>query len=872
MMNKVVRSVFLGLIIGVIFTLGLLIWFVKANEEFITAKLLSQLEKETTIQLTQQQIELSLWQHFPNVSLTIHDVVIPQPIDFNGANGARNMLEVEKLYLNTDLVPILLQRIQIKHIGVEAGQVNIVRNTAGKLNLNALFSKDKTGESSGKPLKIDAFLLHQVKVSYYQESSVFYMNHFFEEGRLSLNQSASDISLKFHLEGILQDLNSKGFVLEENVGVVYDGVFAGGDNNWEITDAQLTLDDVAFSVEGILNTDIPPEYEFVFSGNNISAKSMQPLLAKIGYDLPEELKIEKGEINIQGRLEALRPRPQMQVLIDFTGRKLQLFAGNNELRKGFFEGRISANTVTQKYRVELTRSNFQSLGGTFTGNVLLTRERNRRLSVALEGDMPLGSLLATVNNNLKTDAEGLIYLNYHYDGLFPEKPEELLLANNAKVTLAFQNNKLIVKAPYSLTLTELSGKISKQSSLYIDSVTGQIEGSKFFIDARLQDPELLTPENSRQNARISGVLKGDSLNTAWFKRSRKDAPAIKGSQTKKSHLFPDDITGSLSVHLGAFVHNTFLARNLHLMAHYKPGMLTLREVDLQTAGGNVRAGGVLMKKLNGNMALRAQGNFRQLHISDLFTSMNNFGQDFIRDDHLGGTLSGTLQLQTDLSGDGKISLPTLVTHSKVRIDNGELIGFEPLMGLSKFIDVQELKHIRFSTLENQVSIAHQLIRIPQMDINTSAFNITASGEHAFDREFDYHLKVLLSDVLSSRFKRRNNKKESFGAIEDDGLGNTAVYLRIQGNPDDYEVSYDRQAAREVMRQRVQQEKNVLKNILNQEFGWFDKDTTKVEQKSVGHKIEFEPEANKKKKKKEDKSKEKPVFNIVFEEDTTSKKK
>ncbi|HKK82279.1 MAG TPA: hypothetical protein VJ909_08520, partial [Prolixibacteraceae bacterium] len=207
-MNRVVRSVFLGLIIGVVFTLGLLVWFVKANEEFITSKLLHQLEKETTIQLTQQQIELSLWEHFPNVSLTIHDVVVPQPIGFNGAKSSPNMLEAQKLYIDTDLVPLLLQRIQIKHIGVEGGQVNIERNTEGKLNLNVLFSKEKSGESAEKPLKIDVFLLDKVKVSYYQESSAFYLNHFFEEGRLSLNRSASDFSIHFHLEGDIQGVNS----------------------------------------------------------------------------------------------------------------------------------------------------------------------------------------------------------------------------------------------------------------------------------------------------------------------------------------------------------------------------------------------------------------------------------------------------------------------------------------------------------------------------------------------------------------------------------------------------------------------------------------------------------------------------------------
>jgi hypothetical protein len=167
----------------------------------------------------------------------------------------------------------------------------------------------------------------------------------------------------------------------------------------------------------------------------------------------------------------------------------------------------------------------------------------------------------------------------------------------------------------------------------------------------------------------------------------------------------------------------------------------------------------------------------------------------------------------------------LVADSKVEIRNGELIGFEPMLGLSRFIDVSELQHIRFSTLKNEIFIRNQVITIPQMDINSSAFNISGSGTHRFDGHFDYRMRVLLSDVLYGRARRAKPENQEFGIVEDDGLGRTSLYLLVSGTSDNYRVSYDRGAVREMIRESIADERNALKQLLHEEFGWFSSDSS-----------------------------------------------
>lgn len=872
-MNKVYRSVLVGLTIGVLLTIGLFVWFVKANESFIIDRVLAQLEEETTIQLTNDQLELSIWRHFPNVSLSVRDVLIPQPDNYRGAN-VDTMLFARKLYVNTDLIPLLLRRIQIKHIGIQEGEIHIKRDSRGKLNLTSLFLNEKGGSPGRRsPLKIDAFHVEDVLVTYYQESNSFYINHFIQEGRLSVLQTDLALDLSFQLTGNLQKIEGQNVKIDDSYQVTYKGILRGEKNQWEIRNGSVAIDGLAFSSEGIIDTDVPSEYEFVFSGQQLAASQVAKLLAKGGYQIPENIQLAKGEIAIQGRIEALRPRPQMQMTIDFVGEKLQVQVAQSVLNKGYVEGRVSLSAARNRYQIEIGKSHFQTMGGVFSGHLLLTQGRQRRLSMAFEGEMPLEALLAVVKPNVQVRGDGGVYLNYHYDGLFPQNSKDLLVAREAKISMTLQDNTLEFQQPYSFAFSNVTGTLTKDEHLHLDSLSGMLEGSNFLINAEMVNPEFLTSENQAQQTHLKGNIHFDSLNTIWFSKQLSTGAS---SKREKSTLFPAHLYGNVKCEVGTFEHRSFKAKSIELTLQYKPGMITLREVDMWTARGRVRAGGVLLKKADGVMSLRAQGNMNQLSIGELFRSMNNFGQDFLRDDHLGGRLSGDLKLQANLSKEGRIMVPSLKTHSKIRIEEGELIGFEPMMGLSKFIDVEELKHIRFSTLENQISIANQLIKIPQMDIHSSAFNITASGEHAFSHQFDYHVKVLLSEVFSSRLTKQKSKQEAFGAIEDDGLGNTAVYLQIEGTPDEYEVSYDRQAVRQVMKKRVEKEKKVLKEILNQEFGWFSKDTLKgLKEKNVEHRVEFENPPKTTIEKKETtrtRKKEKPLFNVVFEEDTTSKRK
>jgi hypothetical protein len=61
-------------------------------------------------------------------------------------------------------------------------------------------------------------------------------------------------------------------------------------------------------------------------------------------------------------------------------------------------------------------------------------------------------------------------------------------------------------------------------------------------------------------------------------------------------------------------------------------------------------------------------------------------------------------------------------------------------------------------------------------------------------------------------------------VEDDGLGRTSLLLKIVGKGEEAKVSYDMKAAGDHVKNSIKKEKQTLKTILNQEYGWYKGDS------------------------------------------------
>jgi hypothetical protein len=215
-------------------------------------------------------------------------------------------------------------------------------------------------------------------------------------------------------------------------------------------------------------------------------------------------------------------------------------------------------------------------------------------------------------------------------------------------------------------------------------------------------------------------------------------------------------------------------------------------------------------------------------IKSAFSSFRNFGQDFLKADNISGKLSGSLSVLLPADSLWKIDIKSISAEGKYTIADGALIDFEPVKNLSSFIEISELENIRFEELENDFFIRNNFLYTPQMDIRSSAVNLSVSGKHSFENDYEYHVKAFLSEILSRKFRKPKPNTTEFGAVQDDGLGRTSIMLKIEDKGEDVRVSYDMKAAGSEIRNDIKAERKTLKTILNEEYGWFKEDTAAPE--------------------------------------------
>ena len=260
-----------------------------------------------------------------------------------------------------------------------------------------------------------------------------------------------------------------------------------------------------------------------------------------------------------------------------------------------------------------------------------------------------------------------------------------------------------------------------------------------------------------------------------------------------------------------------------------------------------------------NFFLKSSSKLDNIDINNLFQSFNNFGQTTITSENITGNLTGNVDLTTEIENNLKLIEDKLKCSADIEIINGKLKNYEPIYKLSNFIDLEELEEIDFSKLSNQIVIKDRIISIPEMEVHSSAYNLSVEGKHTFDNIIDYKIQILFSELLSKKVRERNYKKnnELFSK-----KGRLKIPIVIYGSIDslDYKINFKKAASN--IKSGLQKEKYEVQTIIKQEFSSSDKN---IKEKSDSIKslnnfdIDWEESSDDTKENKNEK------FDIIWEE-------
>lgn len=867
-----IKSIFIGLSLGVIILIGILSVISYLYEDEVSQYLIEELNENILTEIEAEDVNFSLIKKFPKASIEFKNVLAHSKDGFyKEVKGytTDTLFFAQSIFIKVDILDLIQDEISIHSIHFNKGRINLFTDHLG--DPNYIFWKKHTNDSSRKEFSIE---LSEVKITnadilYCNDATNIIYRSRAEKIDFEGNFSRKNYLLKIKANQFIQLLSVENvhYIINKNTrtNLELDVV----DNLIHLNNGNLKLQNLTFSVNGKIEKGDQKNIDLLISGSNLNLRSfLHNLPEKVREEFPNIIG-QKGEATLKLSIagdQINRKKPHVEAL--FLLSNAQLFDMERDFRlsnvnvEGQFTNGNQNSAKTSKLVFKTFHANIER--NSFEGSFELSNFSDPEIALDLKSELYFDEIKNVFKLDTLEVLKGVATAKIKYQGLYQElKSFEFkdLFTKDYAVDISITHGAIKIQENPVL-LNDISGNISLMNTLYTDSLYFKINNNDFLIKGRIS--KLFEFFNEKEIFNINARVYSNRLNlnelAVLFKSDH--------TENKESFQFPEKLALQLRLNIDNFEVGKFNATGIHGNLNYKPKMFSLHELSFTSMNGNVKAGGVIIQKYDNNFTVRTQSRLDHININKLFYSFNNFGQTFISNQNLEGNLTGDVFFSSEWSNQIRVNKESVVADCDIKISNGELNNFEPMKGLSRFIDVEELEQIQFSTLKNKITIKDEQISIPQMDINSSALNITASGIHQFNSEYEYHVQVLLSDLLSSRMrksKRRNQAEE----YEEDNQGRIMLYLLLKGDKDKSKVKYDRKAAKSDRKENMKKEKRELKQMLNEEFGWFKKDSTintQPAEESNKFKIEFE-ESTKTQEEKETQENEQK-FTIEWEEDTT----
>jgi hypothetical protein len=153
--------------------------------------------------------------------------------------------------------------------------------------------------------------------------------------------------------------------------------------------------------------------------------------------------------------------------------------------------------------------------------------------------------------------------------------------------------------------------------------------------------------------------------------------------------------------------------------------------------------------------------------------------------NLKGTLNANVVFRTGVNNEAKLISEANEGVVTFLLQNGELNNFEPLMEISKkAFKKQDFSSIKFADLENKLEIRGTTFIVNEMDIRSTALNLTVEGIYDVKKGTDMSIRLPLTNLT---------KSQASTDISDDGKAKKGVSLRLRARTGDdgkLKISWD----------------------------------------------------------------------------------
>ncbi len=787
-------------------------------EDEVKNLIISNINKNLDTPVQVKDIQFSFIRKFPSATLEFTDV----SIEGKGfKETGKHLLKAHKLNLNFNLWDVFGDQVALKKIEVKEGSAFIYINGKGEENYDIWKSNDKqTG--GGFQLALEEVILKGVFINFINFPSAQDYDLLINSGKLGGKFSNDEYDLQVNAEIQVDKIEAEKVTYIQKKEALLDLSLHVNrvSNIYNLNYAKLKVADLELNTKGsITSLKEGNKIALIIQSENAGLKELLSLLPDA-----EKSKLKQynynGRINFTASIDGISTKFKTPLIkATFSSANTSIKPADSDLIlerirfNGFYTNRKSpARPVSM-----VSFSNVSAVldRQPLSGSILIENLSSPWVSGNVTGNINLQTLSAFYKPDTINSMKGHAKINLQFAG---QSGNAAGYTSTGTINLEHVSFTIKQKAA---DFEEFNGLFTFSGNQFnINNLIGQAAGSDFTIKGSIDNFfTFLFQKNQTLTGKIQLTSRNLDLNELLEDKKKTNA-----NDTAYYLDISEHFNMLLDLNIGIISFKKFQAWNLKGNIAVRNKILSTNNLSFNSMSGQFKLAGAINTQQSQNILISCNAKVIKIDINQLFYETGNFGQDIIQDNNLRGILTADVMFSGVWTKSFHCYMDKIVAHSNFTIEQGELIKFQPMFALSKYIKGADLQNIKFSTLKNTIEIKQEKIIIPAMEIKSSALELMASGTHTFDNMVDYKVQLFLSQITGKKVKEMNTE---FGKIADDGLGRTKIFLTVKGPMADPKIKYDSEGMEEKIVNDIRKENQNLKSALNKEFGWFKKDTTLV---------------------------------------------
>ena len=794
--------VFLSFIIFLL--LGLMVVTTKMYNDQLKEIALNQINNHLNSPVLVDEVSLSIFSHFPLVSITIENIFLKDPLIKKDT-----LFYSPRLDMSFNALDLIKRKYSIRKLELNEGfsHLHILKN--GRKNFSVFKDLNENGNEQFK------FVLEQLK---FNDFLIDYRNELLNQ-EYSFSIDKSSLSGNFNANTYDLDIESNGLInkfrvdeinyvknKKSKVKMVLKVIKAPF--SLTIDQGELEIADINFEIQGDYISNKNDEIDLLIKGNHIQLSEVFSVFP-IDYLYILERYSSKGHLNFNAHLKGeISKNKSLLFKADFNTENAAFKDRENDINMS--EINLQGDFNNQSKVLNVTKFSSQIDNKQLKGAFSLKDFNHPTLKFNIDGTLDLdrasfffpenpfeiqGVAVFNLNSELKWDTTStkFTYLigNITSDEVFFNYPKTSFNAKAEHLKLDFPNQDLVLTArKVTVADDELVPFIRINSWMnFIVSTTEKMSGvfNLDFKDCHLNQWLAYIPENY------------DSSNIELQKNFSGDLSI--------DNLYYDDLHFK-----SVSTDNIYIKENL-----------VIKALNMYGHNGNYQLN-VSSSPFNSPLNyFKISGKALRIKMEQVFKEFNNFNQSFLTNNQFNVRLSSNFDAKVFYNKKGNIDFQkskfsTVNTFEKFKLIEYPFLKdildyFEQSVITRNIIDLgyyqKQINKVQFENFDSKISMKDGQVYISETAVNNDILNFNIYGQYGLNDSVDYHLNFNWADIV----KKKRNK------IDDNQIENQAgkqLFLKITGHIDDLNYTMDKSEVKKERRNKIEEEKESIKKIINGE--------------------------------------------------------